>query len=48
MDQQVHYCGSDVDPPDHRNKHAGTRTLIVPPREDFRSLPGILHKGGIQ
>jgi hypothetical protein len=45
--RQAHYCGSDVDPPDHRTEHAGTRPSTVLPREDFRSLPGTTHKGGL-
>jgi hypothetical protein len=47
MAQQAHHCGSDVDPPHHRTEHAGTGPSVVLLREDFRSLHGTVHKGGL-
>jgi hypothetical protein len=45
MARQVHHCGSGVDPLDHRTEHAGAGPSIVPPWEDFRSLPNTMHQG---
>jgi hypothetical protein len=36
----------DVDPPHHRTEHAGIGPSTVLPKEDFRLLPGTMHKGG--
>jgi hypothetical protein len=36
----MHHYGSNVDPPDHQIKHAGTRPSEILPREDVRSLFG--------
>jgi hypothetical protein len=47
MARQAHYFGSNADPLDHRTKHVGIRPSVVLPREDFRSLPGTVHKGGL-
>jgi hypothetical protein len=33
------YYGSDVDPPNYRTEHIGTRHSAVLPRQDLRSLP---------
>jgi hypothetical protein len=45
MAQQTCHCGSSTDPPHHRTEHAGTRPSTVLPGEEFRSLPGTMHKG---
>jgi hypothetical protein len=46
MARQVHQCRSSADLPHHRTEHAGTEPSTILPREDFRSLPGTMHKGG--
>jgi hypothetical protein len=45
--RQAHYYGSSTDPLDYRTKHAGIIPLVVIPRENFISIPGTMHKGGL-